>query len=160
MRELVTDQGAHFTSNLIIELMKEYSIRHEKSSPDHPQKNRQAKVTNREIEAILTKTVQLHRKDWSSRLTEAVWAYCSIWKTTTRFTPFELVYGKEGMLPIEFEHKTLHKTLELNINLPAAQSKRLLHLNSLDEMRISTLERTELIQNQRKRWHDCCKPDG
>ena len=45
--------------------MKEYSIRHRKSSPYHPQANGQAEVTNREIAAILTKIVQLHKKDWS-----------------------------------------------------------------------------------------------
>lgn len=153
-RELVTNQGAQFTSNLITELMKEYSIRHRKSSPYHPQANGQAEVTNKEIEAILTKTVQIHRKDWSSRLTEAVWAYRTTWKTTTGFTPFELVYGKAAMLSIEFEHKTLRTTLELNISLPAAQEERLLHLNSLDEMRKTALERTEIIQQQRKKWHD------
>ena len=27
-KELVTDQGAQFTSNLIIELMKQYNIKH------------------------------------------------------------------------------------------------------------------------------------
>lgn len=35
-RELFTDQGAQFQSNLITKLMKEYSIRHQKSNPYHP----------------------------------------------------------------------------------------------------------------------------
>ena len=56
-REHVTEQGAQFTSNLIIELMKEYNIRHWKSSPYRPQENGQVKATNREIGLILTKTV-------------------------------------------------------------------------------------------------------
>jgi len=50
------------------------------------------------------------------------------------------------MLPIEFEHKTLITTLTLDIDLPAAQRERLLHLNSLDEMRKTALEHTELVQ--------------
>ena len=37
--ELVTDQGAQFTSNLITDLMKELNIRHKKSSPYHPKTN-------------------------------------------------------------------------------------------------------------------------
>lgn len=111
-------------------------------------------MTNREIEAILTKTMQLHHRDWSSWLTKVVWAYRTTWKNTIRFTPFELVYGKVVMLLVEFEHKTLCTSLELKINLPTAQSECLLHLNSLDEMQKSALERTELIYNQRKRWHD------
>lgn len=71
-RELVTDQGTQFTSNLIIELMKKYNIRHWKSNLYHPQENGEAKVTNREIEAILTKTMEPHRKDWNNRLTKAI----------------------------------------------------------------------------------------
>ena len=94
--------------------------------------------------------MQIHRKDWNNRFTEVVWAYQTTWKKTTRFTPFELVYGKETMFPIEFEHKTLCTTLELNISLPATQEERLLHLNSLDEIRKTTLERIEFIQQQQK----------
>ena len=32
-KKLVTDQGAQFTSNMINELMTQYNIRHQKSSP-------------------------------------------------------------------------------------------------------------------------------
>ena len=38
-REIITDQGAQFTSNLIAELIKKYMIHHETSSPYHPQVN-------------------------------------------------------------------------------------------------------------------------
>lgn len=64
-RELITDQGAQFTSNLITTVMKEYNIRHQKSSPYHPQENGKAEITNREIGTILAKIVQMHKKDWS-----------------------------------------------------------------------------------------------
>lgn len=154
LRELVTDQGEQFTSNLITKLMQEYNIGYWKSSPYHPQANGQEKATNREIEAILTKIVQLHYRDWSNRLPEVVWAYRTTWKTTKGFTLFELLYGKIAMLPIEFEHKTLRTTLELNIDLPVTQRENLLHLNSLDEMHKSTLEHIEIIQKKRKQWHD------
>ena len=134
--------------------MKEYNIRHQKSSPYHPQTNEQAKVTNQEIEAILTKTIHLHHRDWRNRLPEAIWEYQTTWKTTIGFTPFKILYGKATMLPIEFEHKTLRTTLKLNIDLPAAQREHLLHLNSLDEMHKSALECTKIIEKQRKQWHD------
>ena len=68
------------------------------------------------------------------QLQEVVWAYRTTSKTTIGFTPFELLYGKVVMLPIEFEHKTLRTTLELDIELPIAKREHLLHLNSLDEM--------------------------
>ena len=101
-KELFTNQGAQFTSNLISKLMKQYNIRHLKSGPYHPQANGQVEVTNRELKKILTKIVHLHYRDWTRKLQEVVWAYRTTWKTTTRFTPFELLYGKVVMLPIEF----------------------------------------------------------
>ena len=58
------------------------------------------------------------------------------------------------MLPIEFEHKMLRTALELNINLPTTQQERIIHLNSLDEIRKRALERIEIIQQQQKQWHD------
>jgi hypothetical protein len=55
-REIVTDQGTQFTSNLVKAITEQYQIKHRKSSPYHPQENRQVESTNKVIEAILTKT--------------------------------------------------------------------------------------------------------
>ena len=96
----------------------------------------------------------MHYRDWTNGLQEVVWAYRTTWKTTIGFTPFELLYGKVAMLPIEFVHKTLRTALELDIELPIAQREHLLHLNSLDEMHKAALKHTKLIQRQSKKWHD------
>lgn len=116
-REIVSNQGPQFTSTSIAALVNEYNIRHKKSTPYHPQAKGQVEVTNRDLEAILTKIVALYKKDWSNRLPKAIWAYRTTWKTTTGFTPFEMVYGKTAMMPIDFEHKTLRTTLQLNMTL-------------------------------------------
>jgi len=54
----------------------------------HPQTNGQAEVSNREIKKILEKIVASSRKDWSSKLDEALWAYRTAFKTPTAFSPF------------------------------------------------------------------------
>ena len=74
-REIFTDQGTQFTSNLIIELMQEDMMCHGKSSPYHPQANGQDEITNWELEYVLTKTIAMHKKDWATHLLESVWAY-------------------------------------------------------------------------------------
>eukprot|EP00253_Pinus_taeda_P014627 PITA_14627 len=103
-RELVTDQGSQFTSNLIEDFLAHHKIKHRTSTPYHPQANGQVEVTNRALEGILTKVVSSSRKDWADCLVEATWAYNTTWKTTTGFTPYELVYGKKALLSIEFEY--------------------------------------------------------
>ena len=71
-------------------------------------------VTNKELERIMTKIVQIHRRDWVGRLVEAVWDYNITHKTSISLTPYELVFGKRIMLPIELEHKTLRATSQLD----------------------------------------------
>eukprot|EP00253_Pinus_taeda_P009713 PITA_09713 len=114
----------------------------------------QVKVTNRALERILTKVVSNNRKDWADRLVEATWAYNTTWKTTTGFTPYELVYGKKALLSIEFEFNTLRMATQLDLDLSHAQKERLLQLNGLDEQRLQALLHTKVVQLQWKIWHD------
>ena len=62
-REIVSDNGPQFISNLLQGVMEQYKIRHRKSMPYHPQANGQVESTNKVIESILTKIVNIHRKD-------------------------------------------------------------------------------------------------
>eukprot|EP00253_Pinus_taeda_P004766 PITA_04766 len=128
-RELVTDQGSQFTSNLIEDFLAHHKIKHRTSTPYHSQANGQVEDTNRALEGILTNVVSNNRKDWADRLVEATWAYKSTWKTTTSFTPYELVYGKRSLLLIEFEYNTLRMETQLDLDLNHAQRERLLQLN-------------------------------
>jgi len=102
----------------------------------------------------LTKVVSSSRKDWADRLVEATWAYNTTWKSTTNFTPYELVYGKKALLSIEFEYNTLRVAAQLDLDLNHAQREILLQLNGLDEQRMQTLLHSEVVQLQRKIWHD------
>ena len=111
-------------------------------------------ATNRALEGILTKVVSSCRTDWADRLVEATWAYNTIWKTTTGFTPYELVYRKKALLSIEFEYNTLRMAAQLDLDLSHAQQERLLQLNGLDEHRMQALLHSEVVQLQRKVWHD------
>ena len=106
------------------------------------------------MESTLTKTIQLHHKDWVDRIREALWAYRITWRNTTGHTPYELVYDKQVLLPIEFQFKTFRMATQLGMNLDEAQKQRVLHINELDEIRQDALQRTMLIQNQWKKWHD------
>ena len=77
----------------------------------------------------------MHHKDWADRLPEALWAYRTTWRNTTRYTPYQLVYGKQVLLPIEFQVKTFRTAAQLSLNLDESQEQRLMQLNELDEIR-------------------------
>ena len=117
------------------ELTEKYGIKHCKSSPYHPQANGQVESTNKVVEAILTKTIQLHHKDCADRLPEALWAYRTTWRNTTGHTPYELVYGKQVLVPIEFQVKTFRMAAQLGMDSEEAQEQRIMQINELDKIR-------------------------
>eukprot|EP00253_Pinus_taeda_P026227 PITA_26227 len=119
-KKLVTDGGPPFNSHGFKAALQKYHINHKMTTPYHPQANGQVESTNKVIEAILTKTVKENRKDWFQRLPEALWAYITTWRNTTGFSPYELVYGKSAVFPMEFEIKTLRISLAVNLDLTDA----------------------------------------
>ena len=110
--------------------------------------------TNNVIEAILTKIVSSHCRDWADILLEALWAYRTTWHNTIGFSPYDLLYGKSVVFPIEFEIKTLKTPTKVNLDVTEAQKRRLNQLNELDENRLAIVDQTVLIQQQRSNWHD------
>eukprot|EP00253_Pinus_taeda_P028586 PITA_28586 len=153
-RELVTDGGPPFNSHGFKDMLQKYHIKHKMTTPYHPQVNGQVESSNKVIEAILTKTIKENRKDWFQRLPEALWAYRTTWRNTTGFSPYELVFGKNVIFPVEFEIKTLRTALDVNLDLTDAQIARLQQLQQLDEKRLDVVHQTTMIQQQRSRWHD------
>ena len=87
-REIITEKGAQFTGNKIVSTLKNHHVTHRITSPYHPQANGQVKSTNKVLEAILTKTVATHRRDWATRLPEDLWAYRTTWTNTTGHSPY------------------------------------------------------------------------
>ena len=112
------------------------------------------KVLIKLLKQSLLKTVKSHRRDWADRLPEALWAYRTTWRNTTGFSPYDLVYGKSAIFPIEFEIKTLKTAIEMNLDVTEAQKRRLNQLNELDEKRLAAVDQTVLLQQQRSNWHD------
>lgn len=56
------------------------------------------------------------------------------------------MFGKQPIFPIEFEIQTLRTTQEVGLDLTEAQINRLQQINELNEIRLSALQNTALIQ--------------
>ena len=74
-RAIISDGGSHLYNKPFSTLLPKYGVRHKVSTPYHPQTNGQAELANREIKRIIIKVTNTTRKDWSTKLSDALWAY-------------------------------------------------------------------------------------
>ena len=130
--------------------MGEYHVSHRVASPYHPQTNWQVEVSNRELKKILEKIVASTRKDWSSKLQDALWAYRTAYKTPIGLSPFQLAYGKSCHLPVEMEHKAYWALKFLNFDEKASREQRKIQLLELEEMRLTAYESSRLYKEKVK----------
>ena len=95
--EIISDNGQHFKGETE-KLLQQFNIQHHKSSPYHPQTNGAVEVANKNVGWILKRSINNY-KDWHLQLPYALWGYRTSIQSSTRATPYSLVYGMEAILP-------------------------------------------------------------
>ena len=59
-------------------------------------------------------------RDWAERFHEALWTYRTTWRNKIGHTPYELVYGKKFLFPIESQIQTFNMAVQLGLDLSKA----------------------------------------
>ena len=112
----MSNRGVHFVNEIIELMMSKFLISHKNSAPYHPQENGQAKSTNKTLCIALTRVVSQSRSGWEQKPHSILWAYCIAYKTSIDTTLFDLVYGLNAIIPLEF----LTPTLQVATNLDSS----------------------------------------
>lgn len=99
--EILSDRGANFLSKLMSELYNLMGIHKANTTAYHPQSNGLVERFHCTLTNMLAKTVERHGKDWDERLPYVLYAYRASLQTSTRESPFFLLYGRDSRLPNE-----------------------------------------------------------
>ncbi|GJS24298.1 reverse transcriptase domain-containing protein [Tanacetum coccineum] len=103
---------------------------------------------------VVVKTVGENRASWSDKLDDALWAFCTAFKTPIGCTPYKLVYGKSCHLPIELEHIAYWALKHVNFDLQTSGDHRKLQLNELNELCNQAYENSLIYKERTKKLHD------
>src|SRR5204862_7162233 len=95
------DRGTHFKNRLIDYLVQKFEIKHLFSTPYHPQTNGLVERFNRTLCESLAKLSPDNENMWDKHIQPVLFAYRTTPQSTTKMTPFYLVYGREAKLPID-----------------------------------------------------------
>ena len=114
------------------DLDSKLGYKQEHSSSYYPQANGQVEAVNKSLKSILQQTITQSKMNWHIMLYPYLWAYRSMVKTTTSFSPYHLVHGVESIWPVECKIPSLKLAIEILLDTSTLE-EHLVHVDQLDE---------------------------
>ena len=99
-KEILTDQGSQFTSDLMKEISRLLSIKQLTTTPYHPACNGLVERFNGTLKQMLKRLCNEKPRDWDRYIGPLLFAYRETPQSSTGFAPFELLYGRSVRGPM------------------------------------------------------------
>ncbi|XP_072076442.1 uncharacterized protein [Arachis hypogaea] len=129
-QHITTDNGRQFADQKFQSFLQNLKINQHFASVEHPQTNGLAEAANKVILHALKKKLDDAKGLWAELIPEVLWGYNTTPQTSTKETPFRLVYGSEAMIPLEISQNSIRTCI-----------------NNQDEARRSELDIIEEIRD-------------
>ncbi|MDI9312425.1 MAG: RNase H-like domain-containing protein [Limnohabitans sp.] len=148
--KLISDRGTQFLSEVVENILLIFGIVHRKTSGYHPQTNGQTEKFNETLANMLSMYCNSKQQDWDLFVELVIFAYNTSIHSTTRYSPFYLVYGRDVKFPMD---SLFDKTNTLGIENPEEYGKilakevdfiRTLANNNIQDAQIDYKERFDL----------------
>ena len=98
-REIATDRGSEFIASTMSEVCKLLNIKQLFSTSYHHESIGSLENTHKNLNAYLRIQTNNNPREWSTWIAYWCFAYNTTVHTSTKFTPYELVFGKSCNLP-------------------------------------------------------------
>ena len=105
-REILSDNAAQFTSEMMKEICRLMAIKQVHSSPYHAQSNGIVERFHGTIKPMLRKLTVLHPRHWHRYLPALLYACRDVPNASTGFSPFELLFGRRPRGPLDLIAET------------------------------------------------------
>jgi hypothetical protein len=125
--------------------LEKFQVPHRMSTPYHPQTNGLVERFNRTLIEALAKTAAEHLTDWDKYIAPTLFAYRTSNQSTTKMSPFFLVYGREAKLPLDSIQLEEEPDLTTHIEV---------QVNNLPIIRNEVQQRLQIAQQKQKDRHD------
>jgi len=99
--QILTDNGTHFTAELINNVMSLCGVCHIYTTPYNPKANGVCERFNATMCDSLATICNKRRTNWDEQLSKTIFVYNSRRHSTTKLTPFELMFGRLCKLPFD-----------------------------------------------------------
>lgn len=97
--EILSDLGTHFTGRLFQEILRMLDIKHLRCTSAHPQTDGNAERALKTFVTNLSHYVNSDQRNWSEMVPFVEFQVNTLRSNNTGYTPFELVYGRQPVLP-------------------------------------------------------------
>jgi len=104
--QLHSDQGKQFEGQLLSEICKLLKINKTRTTPYHPQCDGLVERFNRTLLNMLATCAKDHPFEWEDYIRKVCMAYNSSVQSSTGYTPFYLMFGRQARLPIDVLYGT------------------------------------------------------
>lgn len=142
-RSIVSDRDVKFLSYFWKTMWSKLGTKLLLSTTSHPKTDRQTEVVNRTVRAVLRAIISKNLKSWVEYLTIAEFAYNRTIHSTTKFSPFEIVYGFNPLTPLDLSPLPLREQVSLDGARKAEVNRR---LHEREKQNIE--RRTEIFSRQ------------
>ena len=150
-KEILTDQSSNFTSQLLTEVYRLLHIQPIRTSPYHPQTDGLVERFNQTLKAMLRKTADEEGEDWDKWVPYLLFACRDVPQSSTGFSPFELVYGRQVQGPLNVLKESWEKSSKSNESIVSYVLSMQIKLSTMSELAKENLAKA---QQRQKKWYD------